>query len=500
MDQAVLVAGAGPVGLTMAMALKRLGVDVRIVDPAPERTDKSKALVIWPRTLELLDVQGCVARFLAAGLEGRGTRIVANGRELVHVTFETVRSAYKFPLMIPQSETERVLEAELEGLGLTVERRVSLKSFVDAGDHVGADLAHPDGRVETARFAYLAGCDGAHSVVRHGLGSDFEGSTEPSSWVLADLRIDGELAPDEIQICWEPGGILALFPIVNGRFRVIADVDPSQAESEASPTLDEVQALLDSRGPKGLKAHDPVWLSRFKINERKVKDYRRGRVFLAGDAAHIHSPAGGQGMNTGMQDAFNLAWKLALVLDGRAGARLLDSYSAERSAIGDAVLKNASAMTHVAILQNPILKEIRNTAAGVLGHIPALRQRLVDQLTELDLNYADGPLTAHAPGFGRHPANGHRAPDLAVSPPKGPTGRLYETLRGGRFVVLSLATDPIELPSDLAHVATAVRAEPNDDYPAAGHVLVRPDGYVAISTTADHPARVVAHLRQVLGA
>ena len=499
MGDAVLIAGAGPVGLTMAMALKRLGVDVRIVDPAPQRTDKSKALVLWSRTLEMLDLQGCSAPFLDAGLKGRGARVKAQGRDLVHVDFSVARSRFNFPLFLPQSETERLLEAELDGLGVKVERRVALASFSSDDGGVAATLTKPDGGSEEARFAYLIGCDGAHSAVRHGAHADFEGSTEPSDWILADLHLDGDIAPDDVVICWEPAGILVLFPIAAGRFRVIADHKNPSGEAGPEPTLEEVQALLDARGPRGLKAHDPFWLSRFHINERKVKDYRFGRVFLAGDAAHIHSPAGGQGMNTGMQDAFNLGWKLALVIQGHASARLLDSYSVERSAIGEAVLRNASAMTHVAIMRNPILQEIRNQAAGVLGHIPALRHRFVNQLAELDLAYPDSPLTARAPGFGRHPANGHRAPDVGLSASVAGATRLYELLRGGRFAVLSLGADAIDLPLDLARIAHAARAEPDDDYPIAGHVLVRPDGYVAITTTVDHPARVIAHLRMMLG-
>ena len=494
MVEAVLVAGAGPVGLTMAMSLKRCGVDVRIVDPAPERTDKSKALVIWPRTLELLDIQGCTESFVATGLEGRGTRIFSHGRELVHVTFDGVPSAYKFPLMIPQSDTERLLEAELQSLNLRVERRVSLKTFEDEGSQVRAELLHPDGTVETARFAYLAGCDGAHSVVRHTLGVPFEGSTEQSDWVLADLHIDGDIVPDELGLYWAPTGLLAFFPVGRERFRVIADRGASTGKTVANPTLDEVQQIVDSRGPTGLRVRDPVWLSGFRINERKVKDYRVGRVFLSGDAAHVHSPAGGQGMNTGMQDAFNLAWKLALVTRGAASETLLDSYSPERSAIGDMVLRNASAMTHVATLQNPILREIRNAAAGVLSHIPALRQRLVEQLCELDLNYEKGPLTAGSHGLG-HPANGHRAPDVELSG----GGRLYGVLRGPAFALLSVGTPPLSVPGDLTGVVVSAGAESNAAYPKPGHLLVRPDGYIAASSDPEHGSDVVDHLRKVLG-
>ncbi len=490
----VLIAGAGPVGMTMAAALARLGVGVRIVDPAPARTDKSKALVIWPRTLELLDIHGAVQGFLGAGLKGTGARILARGRELVHVSFESARSAYRFTLLIPQSETERLLEEDLAQRGVTVERRVALQSFTDDGLGVTATLQHPDGHGEVAPFDYLIGCDGAHSTVRHALGLEFAGVTESSDWMLADVVIDGALPPTELTICWQPDGILAFFPIVGGRCRVIADLGTAPQESAPPLTLAEVQAVLDARGPAGLRARDPVWLNRFHINERKVQHYCHGRVFLAGDAAHVHSPAGGQGMNTGMQDAFNLAWKLALVCQGRARPSLLDSYSPERSAIGDQVLRNASQMTHVAITRNPVLQEIRNLAAGALGHIPALRQRLVDQLTEMDLHYGGGPLTPPH-GASHQPANGRHAPDIAVTQPGG--ARLYEVLRGGRLVVVSVGAAAVALPGELAGIATAVQADAAEGYAAGYCYLVRPDGYVVVSSRADRPAAVMEGLAEI---
>ncbi len=494
----VLVAGAGPVGMTMAAVLARLGVGVRIIDPAHARTDKSKALVIWPRTLELLDIQGCAQDFLEAGIKGHGMRILAGGREIVRVTLDGMHSIYRFALMIPQSETERLLEEELARRGVAVERGVEVQGFTGGETGINAALRHADGRIETAETPFLIGCDGAHSTVRHGLSIEFEGSTEPSDWLLADLRLDGDLPQDEITICWTGDGVLALFPIVGGRYRVIADVGLLPTDAAPPPDLAEIQAVLDSRGPPGLRAHDPFWLSRFRINERKVRDYRKGRVFLAGDAAHIHSPAGGQGMNTGMQDAFNLGWKLALAWRGLAGETLLASYSPERSGIGEQVLRNATGMTHLAILRNPILQELRNVAAGVLGHIPAFRQRLIDQLSEVDLHYADGPITAHGRGAASHPGNGHRAPDLPVRQTHNGAVRLHEMLRDGHFVLLSVGTAPLEVPPEFTRAALAARADPNGSYVDDHHYLIRPDAYVATSTRAEDPEPILAQLRAML--
>ena len=500
MSGLVLISGAGPVGMTMAIALKRRGVEVRIVDKSLQRTDKSKALVLWPRTLELLDIQGGVERFIAAGSPALGARILADGRQLVRVSLETARSAYRYALMIPQSETERLLEERLESLGLRVERGTTLASFRDDGAGVDAVLLHADGRSETVRADWLAGCDGAHSSVRHGLPSAaFDGDTLPSEWVLADLEIDGDLPRDEVTICWTHDGVMVFFPIAGARFRVIADMGlTADAGADAPPpTLEQIQSLVDHRGPPALRVHDPVWLSRFRINERKVRDYRHGRVFLAGDAAHVHSPAGGQGMNTGMQDAINLAWKLALVQHGEAAPSLLDGYSPERSAIGEQVLRNAGVMTKVAITANPILRQLRSLAAGALSHLPMLQQKLVDQLTEVDLCYPDSPLTASPRGASHRPAGGERAPDVPLA--DGEFNRLHAVLSSGRFAVLTVGGPAVELPAALAGLATAVHAAAAPGYDA-GHVyLIRPDAYLALSTSMSDTSALVEALARIAG-
>ncbi len=498
MNDPVLIVGAGPVGMTLGMALKRLGVDARIVDKAGARTDKSKALVIWPRTLELLDIQGCAQPFLEAGHSAVGARIFAAGQLVTEIRLETARSIYRTALMIPQSETERLLEEQMALLGTEVEREVELKSFAANEVGVTASLRHGDAREETMTASYLIGCDGAHSTVRHGLNAQFEGNTLPSDWVLADLSLEGTLPRDEIIICWAPDGVLILFPISGERFRVIADVN-TNGKDTPPPSLQVVQMLLNERGPAGVRAHDPIWMSYFHINERKVQSYRKGRVFLCGDAAHVHSPAGGQGMNTGMQDAFNLAWKLAMVWHGHASSALLDSYSPERSAIGEQVLQNAGNLTKFALLRNPILQEIRSLAVGALGRIPALRQRVVDQLTEVDLNYRGIGLTAgpQPHGASRHPAGGERAPDVPLKAEG--ASRLHDLLRSGRFVVLSIDASPIALPEPLQVIAVAAQAQPSSDgvYERGYVYLIRPDAYVMLSSKDTDIAPILSALEHL---
>src|SRR5271166_4285532 len=238
---------------------------------------------------------------------------------------------------------------------------MELISFKSNADSVEALLRHSDGCQDAVSADWLVGCDGAHSAVRHGLGAAFAGETLNSDWMLADVHMTGYPCPDsEASVYWHRDGVFVIFPISPGRYRVLTDLPPAGTEYPPTPTLEQVQAIMDRRGPSGLKASDPIWLAGFRINGRKVASYRWGRVFLAGDAAHVHSPAGGQGMNTGMQDAFNLFWKLALVIRGTCNESLLDSYSPERSTVGDEVLKAAGRLTAIGTLKNPVAQTVRN--------------------------------------------------------------------------------------------------------------------------------------------
>jgi len=464
----VLIAGAGPVGLTLANELARQGIAVRIVDRNAERTDKSKALVIWSRTLELLDDAGYAGDFIPAGFAAHGAQISTGTEIMANVTLDSIDSRFNYALMIPQSETERVLEERLAKAGVRVERRVELKGFADKGDAVEATLVEENGGSETVTADWLVGCDGAHSTVRHGLGFAFEGSTLESHWALADGYVSGLDPKDRLHIFWHRDGILAFFPIVGDRWRVIADLGPATGDDKhPDPTLAEINALMTLRGSPGLVMKDPFWLAAFRINERKVKNYRKGRVFLAGDAAHIHSPAGGQGMNTGMQDAFNLAWKLALVISGAARPALLDSYSSERSAVGEAVLRNAGRLTEAATLRNPIAQGLRNTIVKFAAGFPALQHRIANQLSEMDIAYPDSPLTASGAYAASGPAAGSRWPQ-----------RLPEGAGGRRFTAIGPADATAVLAS---RFPALVVVAPGKD--AAALRVIRPDGYVGFAGT-----------------
>ncbi len=465
----ILIVGAGPVGLTMAAELARYGIGVRVIDRAAHATETSKALVVWSRTLELMDRMGCTRSFLDAGLRAAGASIRSGETILGAPRFEGIASAYNFALMIPQRDTERLLAAHLRSFGVTVERQVELVGFHAAEDGVEAHLRHADGREESVRTPWLIGCDGAHSAVRHGLGLVFAGAAQGDDWLLADIRLDGPDAPppDEIATYLHRDGPFVVFPIPGRRARIVATIGRTEAaQPRPDPTLADVQALIDRRAGGGFRASDPVWLTHFRINERKVAEYRRGRVVLAGDAAHIHSPAGGQGMNTGMQDAVNLAWKLAMVMRGEAAPALLDSYSPERSAVGDRVLRNAGRLTDMATLSHPAAQGARNLALRVLLGFHAVRDRMATTMSEIEIAYAGSPLSV-GPGSGAR-----WEPDAYGGSPPGAGG-------APRFVLY--AADAERGAALAARYPGLLEPAPRSPPDASVLVVVRPDGYVGLA-------------------
>jgi 2-polyprenyl-6-methoxyphenol hydroxylase-like FAD-dependent oxidoreductase len=477
----ILIVGAGPVGLTMAAELSRFGVSVRIIDRSPHPTETSKALVIWSRTLELIDRMDCTKTFLDSGLRAHGASLRAGQTVLGRPRFDDIASAYNFALMIPQCDTERLLLQHLRSFGVDVERQVELLAFVERDDGVEATLGHADGRRETVVTPWLLGCDGAHSAVRHGLNVEFQGSTQGDDWLIADVRLDGERVPpaDEISIYFHGDGPFVIFPIPGGRARIIATrgkTDP--AHPRPDPTIGDVQSLIEQRAGGGFAASDPVWLTNFRINERKVSQYRHGRAFLAGDAAHIHSPAGGQGMNTGMQDAINLSWKLAMVVHGDARESLLDSYSPERNAVGEMVLRNASRLTDAATLTNPAAQAARNFVARFLLGFHAVQNEVVTTMSEIDIAYSKSPLSV-----GRH-SGARWAPQNYAGPPPGAG-------TSPRFVLYS--SDSQKAATLAAEFPTVLEGTPRPP-PDDAIYVVRPDGYVGLRTATDDWGAVESYL------
>jgi 2-polyprenyl-6-methoxyphenol hydroxylase-like FAD-dependent oxidoreductase len=494
----VLIAGAGPTGLTLALALARHGIACRVVDKNPQPTEVSKALAVWSGTLEAFAALGVIRSFLDAGLHLNALKVSDGGRALAALKVaEGVDSAYPFTIIVPQSKTEAILTEHLAAAGVRLERPVELVAADDAGDCARAVLRHADGREETVEADFIVGCDGARSAVRRSLGVEFEGITEPQTFILSDTRMAGDLDPTSIHIGWGPGGSVALFPIGGDVWRTFAM--RSEPAGDEPPTLEEIQAHLTANGPPGIVASEPTWLSTFHVNERLASGYRKGRVLIAGDAAHIHSPAGGQGMNTGIQDAFNLGWKLANVIAGRGDAEaLLGSYEAERRPVAHGVVTRATQLLRFGMVARGIaVRLVREALVTVVSHIPAARRKLQAQMSETEIVYEAGPLVEigkSTSGSGE-PAVGARALDAEIADPDtGARGPLWPRFSAVRHTLLVFG-DPglqsalmAEAVSHVEAVEIVVLDDKSDpdgvaaeryDISGAGWVLVRPDQFIA---------------------
>jgi 2-polyprenyl-6-methoxyphenol hydroxylase-like FAD-dependent oxidoreductase len=386
----VLVVGAGPTGLTLAAELARRGVSVRIVEKIAQPTTLSKAIVVHARTLELLETDGVADDLVARGLPLHRVTMWAGGKPIVKASFDELDTRYAFLLSVSQAETEAALAAWLERHGGRVEREVELESFTQTETQVLATLKTPNGP-EQVSARYIVGCDGARSTVRKSLGLGFTGSTYDERFLLADVRIEWPEPADELSSFFAEDGLIAVFPMRGGRVRVIGTCEPGDTSDEA-PTLEHVLDVIRRRTQRPVELSDPAWLARFRIHCRQVEQYREGRAFLAGDAAHIHSPAGGQGMNTGIQDAHNLAWKLALAARSRATEQLLDSYGTERHAVGEAVLRSTDFATKVGTVRGVLSRNLRNTAARFMSSFEFVQQRIVKQVSELTVGYEQSPI------------------------------------------------------------------------------------------------------------
>ncbi|SRR5579883_2429768 len=438
----ILVVGAGPVGLTAAAELARHGQHCRIIDKAPAPSSQSKALAIFPRTLEVFENMGMIEPVLKFGNPLHRISLYARKRPLAHLNIDKVDSPYPFVISLPQNQTERILIDHLASLGVEVERMVELSSLAQDEKGITAILHHPDGREETCTVAWLVGCDGAHSTVRHSLGDPFLGKPYREVFVLADVKLSWSLPNDEASIFFHSDGVLAIFPMPGRMFRIVADISLSNDLETTVPTLMEIQKLVNVRGPDHTVLSDPSWISKFHLSRRKVQHFRKGGVFLAGDAAHIHSPAGGQGMNTGIQDAHNLAWKLALVATDQAPESLLDSYHTEREPVAKGVLQLTDFITQAATLRHPLTQLFRNLVVSVLTKIEPISHLMVNQLAEVAIHYRHSPIVAqHRDGavFGLHskgPTTGDRAPDGQLLKQSGESIRLFQLLQDTRHTLL----------------------------------------------------------------
>src|SRR5882724_4548487 len=502
----VLIVGAGPTGLVLALWLTRLGVKVRIVDKTAEPGTTSRALAVQARTLELyrqLDLADVVVEH---GHKVPAVNLWVKGEPAARLPFETVGedlTAYPFLEIFPQDQHERLLIERLQKFGVRVERRTELMRFTDEGARVTARLRGPGRQEEDCEATFIAGCDGAHSLVREILGTGFPGGTYRQVFYVADVEAAGPSINGELHADLDEADFLAVFPLAGeGRARLIGTVRDERADRADTLKFEDVS----TRAIEHLKVdvRRVNWFSTYHVHHRVAEHFRKGRAFLLGDAAHIHSPAGGQGMNTGIGDAINLAWKLAAVLAGRAPDRLLDSYEAERIGFAKRLVATTDRVFSLATAEGRIADIIRTRVAPVLFprivSFGVVREYIFRTVSQITLNYRGSPLSAGSAG---HVHGGDRLPWVSID------GRdNFATLTAMTWQIHVYGTASAELVAWCAdHNVSLHVFDWRSEHEAAGLArdalyLLRPDTYVALADLSGAPGiidRYCAERRLQLG-
>ncbi|HWF69800.1 MAG TPA: FAD-dependent monooxygenase [Mycobacterium sp.] len=517
MNTTVLIVGAGPTGLTMAIELARRGVDVEIVDASAEMHDDTRALGVQPRTLELFDTIGVADAAVDRGLPVGAFSVFSENKRIIHVNMNGLDTPYPFTLMLPQSQTEALLAARLAEFGVTVKRPVELTALTQDRNGVQATLRHADGRIELTECDWLVGCDGARSRVRTQLGVPFAGTAFEENFAVADLRLDWSMPHDQFLAFLNRGSFVAYFPMPSGAYRTAVGYPKGQAP-EGDVSFSEIQRAVEKCSPEGARVTAVNQTARFRINQRKVERHSVGRVFLAGDAAHIHSVVGAQGMNTGIQDAFNLGWKLAGVALNRAPRQLLDTYQDERAPVVNRLVKGTRTFTRLVLLGNPLATAARRNIASRVMSRPGRQHRLARAISEVDVTYR-----ARSRAKRQSPlAVGDRAPNAEVThPSSGTAATLFDVFDNERHTLLAVGASHQNVAaaaSDYAEELQVVHVigdakSPSADHalvvldaerqvqqryhmPSGGYALIRPDRYIGALGNAHHTDGLDLYLRR----
>jgi 2-polyprenyl-6-methoxyphenol hydroxylase-like FAD-dependent oxidoreductase len=528
----VIIVGAGPTGLMAALLLHHSGIQIRVLDKSAQQAHESRAFMLQARSLELLLNLGIADQFIEHGMITPGMQIYVNGHKAAQANLTDIGatdSPFAFVLTIPQSKIEALLITELEKRGVTVEHKMEVMAFSQDDDGVVVTARNEEGSEEYLHAAYLLGADGAHSVIRNGLGLTFEGNAYPQNFMLADCSIDWPLEYSYAKIFLR-GNTLGIYLPLNGKTlgRVLAinpqikkDMDAAANQATTAEPLDlaEIEKVFQEATGLPVKLSNSIWTTRYRIHHRGVNNYGEGRVFVAGDAAHIHSPAAGQGMNTGLQDAANLAWKLALRIKNHGGNNLLATYNEERFPIGQKLLKFTDNIFGKISRQSRVAVILRNffvpIVMKIVTHIPRCRYNLFRFVSELGIRYHENIfLQDNISQSGNKPPKrlrpGYRAPNASYKR----NHDIFGLIQGYQFHLLvlsrrSLNNEEIDVISnDLATLPTSLglplnthfishsvsgengnilQAQTNDvfekygvtdKYPC-GLFLIRPDGYIA---------------------
>jgi 2-polyprenyl-6-methoxyphenol hydroxylase-like FAD-dependent oxidoreductase len=511
----VLVVGAGPTGLSLACQLVRHGVDFVVVEKNEGVTPYSKAIGVHARTLEIYEQLGLAREAVERGTIAGKARVLAGGE--VRGEFDLSRvgeglSPFPFVLMLEQSKNEQLLYEYLQGRGRDVLWNTELESFSQHESGVTARVKTAEGAPQTVEAKYLVGCDGAKSPVRHALGLGFEGSTFERTFYVADAQVDWGFSHDAVTVSLSRETFVVFFPLKGERrFRIVGVFPEEFAKDEGDVLYEEIEARIKQEAALELDIHDVEWFSTYKVHTRHVSSFRAGRCFLAGDAAHIHSPAGAQGMNTGIQDAYNLAWKLALVLKGRADAKLLETYDEERLENARNLLRTTDRMFQLAAGPEWFLAFIRTSVfpavAGYVLSFDAVKRFIFPLVSQIGINYRHGSLSRHAGDGDFAVKAGDRAPYFLVD-----GGSVYDRLRRPTFHLL-LCSDAPETAEGLRRPVESSYAGLLDVHPlpltpqvaeafgADGPfaALLRPDNHLGFIARETSPEDLRAYLQEFAG-
>jgi 2-polyprenyl-6-methoxyphenol hydroxylase-like FAD-dependent oxidoreductase len=491
-DTEVLIVGAGPTGLALALWLTALGIRVRIIDAAAEAGTTSRALGVQARTLELYRQLDLTAAVVARGHQVPAVNLWARGAHAARVSFAGIGgrlTAFPFLLIFPQDEHEALLIARLAAFGVTVERHTQLLEFRDDGARISARLRTADGGERSCTASYLAGCDGARSTVRAGVGTGFPGGTYRHLFYVADIEAAGPAVDGELHIDLDEADFLAVFPLAGaGRARLVGTVRDERAERPETLRFEDVSQR--AIGQLKLTVQKVNWLSTYHVHHRVTEHFRRGRAFLLGDAAHIHSPVGGQGMNTGIGDAVNLAWKLAAVLRHCAREELLDSYEVERISFARRLVATTDRVFTFATAHGPVADLMRTRLAPALlpraFALETIREYLFRTVSQIMVNYRGMPLSEGSAGqvhggdrlpWVREDGSDNHAPLATI----GWQVHVYGNAEGALHGWCARNGVPLHVfPWSPAHEESGLARD--------ALYLLRPDTYVALAAHAPGPA------------
>ncbi len=518
MDTDVLIVGAGPTGLMLANQLGRRGVRTRIIDRHSGPAQQTRALGVQARTLEIYAKLGIADRALELGKRGNGANLWANGRKMARVPLgEAGRTLTRYPyiLVLGQDDNERIMGARLGDWGLAVEWSTELVALEQDESGVTTTLKLPDGTTRKVTAAWVGGCDGARSAVRELTAIAFPGAPYEHVFFVADTEVTGNMVRDEVNVYLWRAGFHLFFPMRGDDHWRIVGIVPPELRDRHAVAFDDVVPSMRAEAGAALAFRKCTWFSTYRIAHRGAERFRRGRCFLLGDAAHIHSPVGAQGMNTGLQDAYNLAWKLALVVTGKASPALVDSYEDERMPVARRLLDTTDQGFRLIVSDNPLAGILRTEVIARIGAF-AMRRAAVQRaafrtVSQIGIHYRQSPLSESASPQPRHaPQAGDRFPWLHLKlTPDGPVEDLFETLDDTRLDLIVIG-QPAEGAAALAagelirvHVVPAEPANERElaraEIPRRSYYLLRPDGHVGLCGERFDAATVERYLTERLG-